>query len=259
MRSNATKSLATTSSTPIKSPPRRSLALTAVVLACMLASGAEAAERPAPAGGAGRMISGAGGSDQGGDDGAAAGRRIVDRSKLPARHAKQRRHVPDHVPDEVLTLLASGVSEQTIVALGRRLRLNRAASLTADNITTFRWKILDRRPVPAVVRSLQAESIVLAAQPNYTYQLAGAARPPSYGGSGPHPAQLKRVQAIDFARGEWRRPRWSAPALTHLPEFLGGNPELSGAFRPLLFGGHLRRSLRPAAAPGALVSPAPRS
>jgi hypothetical protein len=92
--------------------------------------------------------------------------------------------VPDHVPDEVLTLLASGVSEQTIVALGRRLRLNRAASLTADNITTFRWKILDRRPVPAVVRSLQAEPIVLAAQPNYTYQLADAARPPSHGRSG---------------------------------------------------------------------------
>jgi hypothetical protein len=187
VRSNATKSLATTSSTPIKSPPRRSLALTAVVLACMLASGAEAAERSAPAGGPGRMISGAGGSDQGGDDGAAAGRRIVDRSKLPARHAKQRRHVPDHVPDEVLTLLASGVSEQTIVALGRRLRLNRAASLTADNITTFRWKILDRRPVRAVVRSLQTESIVLAAQPNYTYQLgqeADAARPPNHGRSG---------------------------------------------------------------------------
>ena len=92
--------------------------------------------------------------------------------------------VPDHVPDEVLTLLVSGVSEQTIAALGRRLRLNRAASLTADNITTFRWKILDRRPVPAVVRSLQAEPIVLAAQPNYTYQLAGAARPPSHGRSG---------------------------------------------------------------------------
>ena len=230
MRSNATKSLATTSSTPIKSPPRRSLALTAVVLACMLASGAEAAERSAPAGGPGRMISGAGGSDQGGDDGAAAGRRIVDRSKLPARHAKQRRHVPDHVPDEVLTLLASGVSEQTIVALGRRLRLNRAASLTADNITTFRWKILDRRPVPAVVRSLQAESIVLAAQPNYTYQLGRSWRGPSAEPRQvrPHPAQLKRVQAVDFARGEWRRPRWSAPALTHLPRVPWGQ---SGTLR----------------------------
>ena len=88
------------------------------------------------------------------------------------------------MPDEVLTLLVSGVSEQTIAALGRRLRLSRAASLTADNITMFRWKILDRRPVPAVVRSLQAEPIVLAAQPNYTYQLAGAARPPRHGRSG---------------------------------------------------------------------------
>ena len=38
--------------------------------------------------------------------------------------------------------------------------------------------------MPAVVRSLQAEPIVLAAQPNYTYQLAGAARPPRHGRSG---------------------------------------------------------------------------
>jgi hypothetical protein len=150
----------------------------------MLASGAEAAERSAPAGGPGRMISGAGGSDQGGDDGAAAGRRIVHRTNIPVGHAKQRCQLPDRVPDEVVTVLMSGVSDQTIAAFGRRLRLSRAASLTADNITTFRWKILDRRPVPAVVRSLQAEPIVLAAQPNYTYQLAGAARPPSHGSSG---------------------------------------------------------------------------
>jgi hypothetical protein len=184
VRSNATKSRATTSSTPIKSPPHRSLVLAAVALACMLASVAEAAERSAPAGGPGRMISGAGGSDQGGDDGAAAGRRIVHPSNIPLRHAKQRRQASNHVSDEVLTLLVPGVSEQTIAALGRRLRLSRAASLTADNITTFRWKILDRRPAPAVVRSLQAEPIVLSAQPNYTYQLAGASRPPSHGRSG---------------------------------------------------------------------------
>lgn len=133
------------------------------------------------------MIGGAGGFDQGGEDGAAAGRRIVHRSKIPVRHAKQRRQVPDHVPDEVLTLVVSGTSEQTIAALGRRLRLNRAASLTADNVTTLRWKVLDRRPVPAVVRSLQAEPIVLAAQPNYTYHLgqeAGAARLLGHGTSG---------------------------------------------------------------------------
>ena len=183
MRSNATKSLPTTSSTPIKSSPRRSLALAMVALACMLASGAEAAERAAPMGGPGRLISGAGDSDV--DDGAAAGRRVVHRSKIPVRYAKHRRHVSDHVRGEVLTRHASGVSEQTIAALGRRLRLDRAASLTAGNITTFCWKILDRRPVPAVVRSLQAEPVVLAAQPNYTYRLAQeAARPPSPGRSG---------------------------------------------------------------------------
>ena len=189
MRSNATKSLATTSSTPIKSPPRRSLALTAVVLACMLASGAEAAERSAPAGGPGRMISGAGGSDQGGDDGAAAGRRIVDRSKLPARHAKQRRHVPDHVPDEVLTLLASGVSEQTIVALGRRLR---QSGRIPHRRQYHHVPLEDSRPTPGPGgRPLAPDRIHrlggLAAQPNYTYQLgqeADAARPPNHGRSG---------------------------------------------------------------------------
>jgi hypothetical protein len=131
-----------------------------------------------------RQVISAGDSDQSRDDGAAAGRRIVHPSNIPLRHAKQRRQASNHVSDEVLTLLVPGVSEQTIAALGRRLRLSRAASLTADNITTFRWKILDRRPAPAVVRSLQAEPIVLSAQPNYTYQLAGASRPPSHGRSG---------------------------------------------------------------------------
>jgi hypothetical protein len=150
----------------------------------MLASGAEAAERSAPAGGPGRMIS----EPVALIKAATMARRLADGSShpsnIPLRHAKQRRQASNHVSDEILTVLVPGVSEQTIAALGRRLRLSRAASLTADNITTFHWKILDRRPAPAVVRSLQAEPIVLAAQPNYTYQLAGASRPPSHGRSG---------------------------------------------------------------------------
>ena len=114
-------------------------------------------------------------------------RRLADGSSIvPSSRAARQTAAPrpDHVPDEVLIILASSVSEETVDALGRRLRLNRVASFTANDITMFRWKILDRRPVPAVVRSLEAESIVLAAQPNYTYQLAGAARPPSFGGPG---------------------------------------------------------------------------
>jgi hypothetical protein len=239
VRSNATKSRATTLSTPIKSPPRRSLALAAVALACMLASSVEAVQRSAPADGPGRVISGAGGSDQGGDDGAAAGQRTVHRSKISVRHAKQRRQVPDHVPDEVLTLLVSGVSEDAIAALGRRLRLGRVASLTADNITTFRWKILDRRSVSAVVRSLQAEPIVLAAQPNYTYQLgqaAGAARPPSHGRSGRTRLSLNGSKPLISPEASGVDRVISSGADAPAPEFLGGIRTLR-EFWPLLFGG----------------------
>ena len=142
------------------------------------------------------------------------------------------------MPDEVLTQLVSGVSEQTIAALGRRLRLNRAASLTAGNITTFRWTILDRRSVPAVVRSLQAEPIVLAAQPNYTYYLgqeAGAARPPHgrSGGTrlslnGSKPLISPEASGVDRVIGSGA----DAPA----PEFLGTSGTLRAVW-PLLFWG----------------------
>jgi subtilisin family serine protease len=73
--------------------------------------------------------------------------------------------------DEVLTLFAASVPNETITALGRRQRLNRVASFTFNDVTMLRWKIPDQRSVPAVIRSLEAERIVLAAQPNYVYQL----------------------------------------------------------------------------------------
>lgn len=147
------------------------------------------------------MISGAGGFDQGIGRGAADSRQVVHRSTIAVRRAGPQRHAPD----EVLTQLASSVPDQTVASLGRRLRLDRAASFTVGNITTFRWKILDRRAVPAVIRLLEAEPIVLAAQPNYTYEVAQEARRRRSirpGAFRPHRAQLKRVQAIDFARGE---------------------------------------------------------
>jgi hypothetical protein len=72
-----------------------------------------------------------------------------------------------YAPAEVLTQLA----------VARRLRLDRIASVTAGDITLWCWKIPDRRSVPAVIRSLEAERIVLAAQPNYLYGLA--ALPPA--------------------------------------------------------------------------------
>jgi hypothetical protein len=82
-----------------------------------------------------------------------------------------------YAPAEVLTQLAADVPDRTVAALARRLRLDRIASVTAGDITLWRWKIPDRRSVPAVIRSLEAERIVLAAQPNYLYGLA--ALPPA--------------------------------------------------------------------------------
>ena len=165
MRSNDTKSTATKSSTPIRSRLRLSLAMTAIAMVFALVSGAEADQRKLASGGAGGRGAGSAGRVEPG--GAPDGRRqIARRSAIAVRRANER-----YVRDEVLIQLASSVPSETIDALGRRLRLNRAASFTANNITTFRWKILDGRPVPAVIRSLEAEPIVLAAQPNYSYQL----------------------------------------------------------------------------------------
>ena len=113
----------------------------------------------------GSTNSAGGAANQGG--GGPQGSPIVRRSSSGVPPANERRYVPD----EVLFKLASNVSKDTVDALGRRLRLDPLASFTSNDVTLFRWKILDRRSVPAVIRSLEAERIVLAAQPNYIYQL----------------------------------------------------------------------------------------
>jgi hypothetical protein len=79
---------------------------------------------------------------------------------------------PSHVPHEVLIELAPNVPERTVAAMARRLHLDRVASFASDGITVSRWRIRDRRSVPAVIRTLEAERIVLAAQPNYLYGFA---------------------------------------------------------------------------------------
>ena len=96
--------------------------------------------------------------------------------RLASRHAADQ---APYAPAEVLTQFAANVPDQTVAALARRLRLDRIASVTFGDVTLLRWKIPDRRSVPAVIRSLEAERIVLAAQPNYLYSLQQAALPPA--------------------------------------------------------------------------------
>jgi subtilisin family serine protease len=93
--------------------------------------------------------------------------------------------------------------------MARRLQLNRVESFTTGGVTMFRWKIPDRRSVPAVIRQLQAERIVLAAQPNYLYQMRGqpAADRPQTSDTEGDPGQyalakLRLPQAHTLAKGE---------------------------------------------------------
>jgi hypothetical protein len=91
---------------------------------------------------------------------------------LALASAAAEERMPSHVPHEVLIELAPNVPERTVAAMARRLHLDRVASFASNGRTVSRWRIRDRRPVPAVIRSLEAERIVLAAQPNYLYGFA---------------------------------------------------------------------------------------
>jgi hypothetical protein len=85
-----------------------------------------------------------------------------------------------YVPDEVLFELRPGVVPQTADAIARRERLQRLASQNLELIgtTLYRYRIKDKRSVPAVVAALQADPSVGAVQPNYLYRLQQGAQTP---------------------------------------------------------------------------------
>jgi len=92
------------------------------------------------------------------------------------------------VPNEVLLNIAGSTSAQALSALARRHRLTQleARDFTLPPRRLARLRINDGRPVAAVIRSLQQEASILAAQPNYYYSLeqgataATAADPTQY-------------------------------------------------------------------------------
>ena len=92
------------------------------------------------------------------------------------------------VPNEVLLNIAGSRSSPALNALARRHRLTQLESrdFTLPPRRLARLRINDGRPVAAVIRSLQQEASILAAQPNYYYSLeqgasvATAADPPQY-------------------------------------------------------------------------------
>ncbi len=78
------------------------------------------------------------------------------------------------VGGEVMLRLPSNLTEQALDALARRHGLTRLESqrVGLTGTTFHRWRIDSGREVPDVIRDLEAETGVSAAQPNYRFTLA---------------------------------------------------------------------------------------
>jgi hypothetical protein len=125
--------------------------------------------------------------------GSGASNQTVRRSGSGVPPAGERRYVPD----EVVLELAAGISEPAAAAVARRHRLIRLETLSFQigGTTLVRWRIPDRRAVPAVVRALEADGVVLSAQPNYlTLLQQGTATPRTVGVGDPMQYALAKLQ-----------------------------------------------------------------
>jgi hypothetical protein len=131
------------------------------------------------------------------------GPQVLRRSGSGVPAANERRYLPD----EVVVELAATTTTQQTDALARRQRLTRLQSVTFQlgGTTLVRWKIADRRSVPAVVRALETDSTVLSAQPNYLFSLqdeTATRAAPSEGDPGQYMLdKLHLPQAHELAKG----------------------------------------------------------
>ena len=127
--------------------------------------------------------------------GRAAGKSVAPRrSGVPP--AGERRFVPD----EVVVRLPSNLSRQALDELASRHRLTRieSQSIALTGTTFHRWRISDRRTVSDVIRALETDGAVGAAQPNYRFALQqNDARPA---------AAVAEVPAMQYAPAKLRLP-----------------------------------------------------
>jgi hypothetical protein len=119
---------------------------------------------------------------------------------VPAASARQ------FIPDEILVRFAADLPSRAIVdfAQAQRLALLGIHRLPLINTVLYRFRITDRRQVPAVIGGLQGDSRIAGIQPNFRYTLreSDAARNTTTG----DPAQyvvstLHLPQAHGFATG----------------------------------------------------------
>jgi subtilisin family serine protease len=120
----------------------------------------------------------------------------------PAAAATDRRFVPD----EVLVTFAANLPPQAIDGFAQEQRLARLGihRLPLINTIMYRFRITDRREVPAVVGGLRGDRRIAAVQPNYIYTLQDSGAPAAAIGD---PMQyvvgkLHLQQAHDIATGD---------------------------------------------------------
>jgi len=149
---------------------------------------------------------------------APAGARFIDdgtiddrprRARRPQRTTRRPSGAPPAgerrlVPDEVVITVANSVGAGEIGALQRRHRLTRIESQRSQlaGATMFRWRIPDRRSVAAVVRALEADRAVTAAQPNYLFTLQQDEAPSEGDPAQYELAKLKLPQAHALEKGD---------------------------------------------------------
>ena len=105
-----------------------------------------------------------------------------------------------YAPDEVMVELPGNPTDQTFAGIGTRHRLNRLDTqrIGLTNSTWVRWRIADRRSVPAVIRALEADNSVRSAQPNYLFALQQ--ENPAARENGEQTEGQPTVQADDFVQ-----------------------------------------------------------
>lgn len=109
---------------------------------------------------------------------AKAAKRTPPPPKSPARAPAVAAAIdPTIAPDEVLCTIRPGVSDRDLADLARTQGLRRLSRerFALTGATVVHYRIVRRRPVAAVVRALEADRRVEAAQPNHVFKLSAGA------------------------------------------------------------------------------------
>ncbi len=113
-----------------------------------------------------------------------------------------------YVPDQIVVAVPGGLSPQQVAEIASRHGLAPVSTSTvaASGVSLQCWRVADGRPVGDAIRSLQGETEIQAAQPNYRFRLtqaAGVSQALVDGFSAQYaPAKLHLAQAHHLSTGQ---------------------------------------------------------